>query len=233
MSLRTRSYEREMLDDDDIPFGDLLVNLSELSTIGELLGGHNVTRKGVDFFLRKVPVSRSLTIAEIGCGGGDNLFAIQKYLEKKRKVASLMGIDIKPDCIKYAQSSPFDIEWICSDYRTITWSGNKPDIIFSSLFCHHFTNEELISQLIWLKENSRIGFFINDLHRHPLAYHSITVLTRLFSKSYLVKNDAPLSVKRSFRKNDWADILSRAGVSNYSIKWHWAFRYLICVHNEQ
>ena len=233
MSLRTRSSEKELLDDDNIPFSDLLINLAELNTIGELLGGHNVTRRGVDFFLRKVPASRSLTIAEIGCGGGDNLFAIQKHLDKKRKVASLTGIDIKPDCIKYAQSSALDIEWICSDYRTVTWSADKPDIIFSSLFCHHFTDEELISQISWLKENSRIGFFINDLHRHPLAYHSITVLTRLFSKSYLVRNDAPLSVKRSFRKNDWAAIFSRAGVINYSIKWHWAFRYLICVHNEQ
>ena len=200
MSLKTRSYEKELLDGDNIPFGDLLINLSELNTIGELLGGHSVTRRGVNFFLRKIPAAQSLTIAEIGCGGGDNLFAIQKYLGKKRKVALLTGIDIKPDCIKYAQSATPEIQWICSDYRTVKWPGGKPDIIFSSLFCHHFTNEELISQINWLRENSKVGFFINDLHRHPLAYHSISVLTKLFSKSYLVKNDAPLSVKRSFKK---------------------------------
>jgi SAM-dependent methyltransferase len=233
MSLKTRSYDKELLDGDDIPFGDLLVNLSELNTIGSLLGGHNVTRRGVDFFLRKVPATKSLTIAEIGCGGGDNLFAIQKYLGKKRRLVSLIGIDIKPDCIKYAQASASNIQWICSDYRTVEWPGDKPDIIFSSLFCHHFTDEELVSQINWLKENSKVGFFINDLHRHPLAYHSITLLTRLFSKSYLVKNDAPLSVKRSFKKKDWAGIFSGAGITGYGIKWHWAFRFLICVHHEQ
>ena len=233
MSLKTRSYEKELLDGDDIPFGDLLVNLSELNTIGELLGGHNVTRRGIDFFLRRVPATHTLTIAEIGCGGGDNLFAIHDYLARKKKLASLTGVDIKPDCIRYAQSSGFNIQWICSDYRTVVWPGAKPDIIFSSLFCHHFTDEELIAQVQWLKENSRIGFFINDLHRHPLAYHSIKVLTKLFSKSYLIRNDAPLSVKRSFKKKDWAQILAGAGVSAYGIKWQWAFRFLICVDNEQ
>ena len=233
MSLRTRSHEKELLDGDNIPFGDLLINLSELNTIGELLGGHNVTRRGIDFFLKKVPRTQTLTIAEIGCGGGDNLFAIRKYLGKKRKTARLTGIDIKADCIKYAQVAIPDIEWICSDYRDVQWPGDKPDIIFSSLFCHHFSNEELISQIIWLRDNSKVGFFINDLHRHPLAYHSISVLTKLFSKSYLVKNDAPLSVKRSFKKNDWAEILSGAGITRYGIKWHWAFRFLICVHNER
>ncbi len=232
MSFKTRSLEKELLDGDHIPFSDLLVNLSELNTIGELLGGHNVTRRGIDSFLRKAPPARPLTIAEIGCGGGDNLFAIHEYLAKKRRSSALTGIDIKEDCIKYAQTSGLNIEWLCSDYRDVQWPGDKPDIIFSSLFCHHFTNEELVEQVQWLQENSRLGFFINDLHRHPVAYHSIRILTTLFSKSYLVKNDAPLSVKRSFTKKDWAQILSDAGINGYGIRWHWAFRYLICVHHE-
>ena len=52
---------------------------------------------------------------------------------------------------------------------------------------------------------------------------------RLFSKSYLVKNDAPLSVLRGFKKNEWKNIFEKAGIKNYSIKWKWAFRYLIVV----
>ena len=208
------------------------MNIDELRTINSLLGGHSVTRHGLSFFLDKVQLGQPLAIAEIGCGGGDNLFAIEKYLGKKKRAYSLTGIDIKEERLKYARaSSESDIEWICSDYRTIQWGGKKPDIIFSSLFCHHFTNEELIAQIQWLRENSTIGFFINDLHRHPVAYHSIRAITKLFSSSYLIKNDAPLSVKRSFRKSDWVDILSGAGVSQYALSWRWAFRYLICVQN--
>ena len=80
--------------------------------------------------------------------------------------------------------------------------------------------------LQWLEQNSRQGFFINDLHRHWLAYYLIKYITKFFSRSYLVKNDACLSVARSFTKKEWK-IYFRAGIRNYSINWQWAFRFLV------
>jgi hypothetical protein len=85
----------------------------------------------------------------------------------------------------------------------------------------------LVGMLLWMKNNSSVGFFINDLHRQPLAYYFIKLATKLFSKSSLVKNDAPLSVLRGFKKKEWESIFERAGIQNYSIKWKWAFRYLV------
>ena len=89
----------------------------------------------------------------------------------------------------------------------------------------------MVDQLKWMKENSRLGFFINDLHRHPLAYYSIKFLTQLFSKSKLVKNDAPLSVARGFKKEDWDWLINQTGLKSISVKWKWAFRYLIVCRN--
>ena len=53
---------------------------------------------------------------------------------------------------------------------------------------------------------------VNDLHRHQLAYLSIVVLTRLFSRSVMVRNDGPLSVRRAFRMDELAGIARRAGI---------------------
>ena len=78
-----------------------------------------------------------------------------------------------------------------------------------------------------MKQNSTIGFFINDLQRNWFAYHSIKIITQIFSSSYLVKNDAPLSVARGFYKNEWIRLLTEAGIKNYAVDWKWAFRYLI------
>jgi len=83
--------------------------------------------------------------------------------------------------------------------------------------------------LQWMNKNSRIGFFINDLQRNPVAYNSIKYITKFFSKSYLVKNDAPLSVLRGFRRDEWKNIFEKTGITDYSIEWKWAFRYLITV----
>lgn len=174
-----------------------------------------------------------LTIAEIGCGGGDNLFAISKFLRRRKQPANFIGVDMKAECIQYAQQNDTNnILWLCNDYKEIEWPGPKPDIIFSSLFCHHFTDEQLVEQLQWLKENSRLGFFINDLHRNTIAYYSIKTLTWLFSRSYLVRNDAPLSVRRGFKRREWRRLLRKAGIAKGRIQWHWAFRHLIYARND-
>jgi len=85
--------------------------------------------------------------------------------------------------------------------------------------------------LKWMQANSRQGFFINDLHRHPLAYYSIKFLTSIFSRSKLVKNDAPLSVARGFKRKDWVWLMNESGLKAGLIQWKWAFRYLIIASN--
>lgn len=231
--LKQRSYQKELLDKEDIPFGDIKQNMKELNTVNRLLGGHNISIQGMEQLLGK-NTKEKISICEIGCGGGDNLQAISLACHKKNMDAQFIGIDIKKECIDFAKEQYPSIlaTWLVSDYAKVNLTTNKPSVIFSSLFCHHFTEQQLVTMLQWMKQNSSKGFFINDLQRHPLAYFLIKWLTRFFSKSYLVKNDAPLSVARGFKKKEWEKIFSAAGISNYSIQWKWAFRYLIVCKNE-
>lgn len=226
MNLTQRSYKKELLDEDNIPFTAIKRNMHELNMINTLLGGHAITLKG---FKQLLGNKKTITVCEIGCGGGDNLGAIAAWCKKKRITLHCIGIDIKEDCITVAKANKQlknISHWITSDYSQVDFS-EKPDIIFSSLFCHHFTEDELIFQLKWMHTNSTIGFFINDLHRHVLAYYSIKILTAVFSSSYLVKNDAPLSVARGFKTREWQHLLQHTPVTKYNIRWQWAFRYLI------
>ena len=221
-----RSYKKELLDGNDIPFADIRQNMKELDFINTHLGGHAITIKG---FKQLTQNKKEIKVCEIGCGGGDNLLAIYNWCHKNNIIVQLTGIDYNKDCISVARSQlPVqDTQFITADYKAVNFDNEKPDIIFSSLFCHHFTNEEIIYMLGWMHENAGIGFFINDLHRHFLAYYSIKILTGLFSKSYLVKNDAPLSVQRGLIKKEWEGLLKQSVPDNYSIEWKWAFRWLI------
>lgn len=233
-SFQQRSYKKELLDRNDVPFEDIKRNMQELNFINRHLGGHDITLDGIVALIQQAPVfNKQLSIVEIGCGGGDNLRAIKMWAAHIKLPVQLLGVDVNEECIAYAKAQPRNtgIEFIHSDYKLIRFPA-KPDVIFSSLFCHHFTDEELVAQLQWMNESSSLGFFINDLHRHPLAYYSIKILTGLFSKSYLVKNDAPLSVQRGFKKEDWKRLFRLAQIENYTCKWRWAFRWLVTyVHN--
>lgn len=230
INLRRRSYQKELMDADYIPFPAMAQTLKELNVVNTQLGGHAITLNGVRQLMEN---KKTLVVCEIGCGGGDNLFAVYKYCLKKEIPVSFIGIDMNAECIVFAkqQYPQLPCEWICSDYALANLSGKEPDIIFSSLFCHHFTDEQLVQMLQWLKNNSSVGFFINDLHRHWLAYYLIKYLTKVFSKSYLVKNDACLSVARSFRKNEWKKLFHQAGVTLHCIQWKWAFRWLVISKN--
>jgi SAM-dependent methyltransferase len=225
-----RSYEAELLDRDDIPFEDIKRNMRELDFINKHLGGHKITIAGLKLLIDDKPElqSKTVSILEIGCGGGDNLRVIKKFCEHKNIKVQLTGVDINPYCIKFARSRRENdgIDFIASDYKLVKLNS-KFDIVFSSLFCHHFNDEELKNIFSWMKENSSVGFFVNDLHRHRFAYYSIKWLTKIFSKSYLVKNDAPLSVMRGFKRNELTNLFKQLSLNSTVLKWKWAFRWLI------
>ena len=230
MDYKNRSLKKEILDQNDIPFEDIALNMQELNFINSFLGGHSITLEGFKYLLQD---RKEISVCEIGCGGGDNMEVIYKFCKRNKIISSFTGIDINNECIAFAKSKSKieNVNFMVADYKNVDFGKSKPDIIFSSLFCHHFNDDELITMLRWMYRNSNIGFFINDLHRHPLAYCFIKIATQLFSKSYLVKNDAPLSVLRGFKKQEWENLLRKSGLSDYTIKWQWAFRFLITVRN--
>ena len=229
INLKKRSYQAELLDAAEIPFTAIQQNMQELNTINTYLGGHTISIAGIKNILKTFHTKQPIVICEIGCGGGDNLRAIEKWSIRHKIEVRFIGIDLKATCIEFAQQQYPSVKanWIVSDYKAVQFKNDQPDIIFSSLFCHHFEDAELVTMLQWMRLNTRRGFFINDLHRHYLAYGSIKLITRIISKSYLVKNDAPLSVARGFKKKEWQHLIKVAGISGCTVQWKWAFRHLI------
>ncbi|WP_235298979.1 methyltransferase domain-containing protein [Portibacter marinus] len=213
----TRSYEKELLDQENIPFADIAVTLDELHFINTYLGGYNATRYGLNKLIKG---QKKLKIADIGCGGGHHLIQIDQWCTANQISCDLVGIDMKKECTDYAAEQTADlpnVRYITSDYRLV---DEEFDLINSCLFTHHLNEKELDEYIIWARNHSRVGVIINDLHRHPLAYHAIRILTQLFSRSYLVKNDASLSVLRSFKAKEW-----KKRVPGCEVHWNWAFRY--------
>ncbi len=232
MSLYThRSTEEEIMDDLSYEGEVLDQTLRELETINKLLGGNHVTIDGIK---KLIDLSRDKTwkIIDVGCGGGEMLKLIANWARKNHVSVELIGVDANPYVIKYAEQN-------CSDYSEITFRSVNIfsdefkkmdcDILTATLFLHHFDDEGLSHLFRQFNEQATTGIVVNDLHRHWLAHRSINLLTSLFSKSSMVKNDAGISVLRSFRSADWTRILSHAGISNFDLKWMWAFRWQLII----
>jgi 2-polyprenyl-3-methyl-5-hydroxy-6-metoxy-1,4-benzoquinol methylase len=223
-----RSTEQELLDQEEIPADDLFQNLKELDFINHWLGGYSISFSALKKVLKK---GQFYVLADIGCGGGDTLKRMADWNVHAGFELSLHGIDLKPVCIDYARGNLGDrpVNLICDDYRNLFDHLTQVDIVHACLFCHHLNRQQLI-ELIRFAMDRQSTLVINDLERNPLAYYSIKWLTHVFSKSYLVKNDAPLSVLRGFKRKDWQQIIREAGVEHYSIRNRWAFRHEVIIY---
>ncbi len=230
--LSRRSAEPEIMD--DLTYAGPLMDrtLLELEIINKWLGGNSVTLDALQKLLRGA--KGEITIADLGCGRGDMLRLIDLWASKNKMKVSLFGIDANTYIINAAKenlrSLPHirfhDIDILSAEFKTLRF-----DVVIGTLFYHHFSDADLIQFFRQLKDQAGIGFIINDIHRHPLAYHSIRILTRFFSKSSMVRFDAPLSVRRAFSKAELFQILNAAGVRNFDIRWKWAFRWQVVVYN--
>lgn len=209
--------------------------LKELEFINKWLGGNAVTRDGLGMLIDRWPRDKTLHIADLGCGGGDMLRVIHGITTRLGITTKLTGIDANPEIINYARQNLKDIpeaEFLPLDIFSEAFRDLKFDIVIATLFFHHFRSDTLTQFLAGLRTKVNCGIVINDIHRHFLAYHSIRYLTAAFSKSDMVKHDAPVSVARAFSKDELIEILNKAGVQNYSIRWKWAFRWQVVIRTQ-
>jgi 2-polyprenyl-3-methyl-5-hydroxy-6-metoxy-1,4-benzoquinol methylase len=226
-----RSNTKEIMDNLDFEGPVLDQTLKELKTINQLLGGNAVTTKA----LQKVISNTSqptFTIADIGCGRGDMIEVMALWAQKKGLNCHFIGIDANPHTIEIGKKTLSELKNVSFKTANVfdeEFLTEPVDISTCTLFTHHFTDEELVRIFKSIKSKTTLAFIINDLHRHPMAYYSIRLLTKYFSKSFMVKNDGPLSVLRSFKKYEIVQLLKKAGFEHVQIQWNWAFRWqIIC-----
>lgn len=226
-----RSEEKELMDDLDCSGEELEQTLRELKTINRWLGGNHVTTDGLAKIMNRRPQA-SYRIADIGCGGGDMIGIMNRWAKSRNLTADFLGIDANRNIIELAKvrlSEVTNVRWRVQNVFDPTFSQEKVDLVTCTLFTHHFTDHELVNLIRAFRSKASLGIVINDLHRHWFAFHSIRILTGIFSKSPMVRNDASLSVLRSFKKADWERILRAAGIESFEIRWFWAFRWQILI----
>ena len=222
---------------DDLQCAGEVVNqtLRELETVNRLLGGNYVTLSAVQELLKKTPHPGEITVADLGCGGGDMLKLLASWGRKNNINMRLIGIDANPNIIAFAINNCHgysEISFETANVFSEDFRKRRFDIVLATLFIHHFTDDELVNHFRFVPRQMRMGVVINDIHRHWLAYYSILLLTRFFSKSTMVKFDAPLSVMRAFRRRDWETLFAKAEIRNYTIRWKWAFRWQVIIQSQ-
>jgi SAM-dependent methyltransferase len=217
------------MDGEDVSQQDFAACMTDLAQVNTVTLARGPTLSFVGSALAAVPADRVPTVLDVGFGAGDMLRAIRKRLNRAGRKARLIGIDLNPRSAPAAQALTDPgaaIEWRTGD--AFAWPlDDAPDLIISSLVTHHMADEEIVGFLRWMEATARLGWFVNDLHRHAVPYHAFRALSAAARWHRFVRHDGPLSVARSFRRNEWEALLARAGIHGATVRWHFPFRYCV------
>lgn len=223
-----RADASEMMDDPEVPFEIFQGCLADLAKVNRLTLAYRPTLA----FLNRIhehglwPHDRPAVILDVGSGYGDMLRQVAGWARARNLDVRLVGVDLNPWAARAAQAAPDSagIRWLTEN---LFEHQGGADIILSSLFTHHLNNDEVARFLKWQEDNAGIGWFINDLLRHPFSYYGFALLARLMMWHPFVRHDGPVSIRRAFRPEDWRRLLDEAGVRDARIEPWFPFR--LCV----
>lgn len=167
----------------------------------------------------------SFSLVDVGFGHGDMLRAIAVWAQRRGVVARLTGVDLNPRSAPVAAAATdpaLGIRYVTGAAEAL---AERPDFIISSLVAHHMADDELVGFIEWMEATAVRGWFINDLHRHWLAWAGFRALAGVLGWHDIVKHDGALSVRRAFVRADWDWLLAAAGVAGVDVHWHLPFRW--------
>jgi ubiquinone/menaquinone biosynthesis C-methylase UbiE len=192
----SRAQITELMDDPSRPLSEFEQAYRELASINRRLG--NI--RAIERFLPSKEGLRVLDVAAGGCDIGDVLV--------ETRSCRVVSLDLNAMGLKRTHRT-----WpVVGDGKCLPFADGTFDAVLCTLSFHHLTNSECEEVLREMWRTSRGCILVNDLHRHPVAYASIWILARLFSKSVMVKHDGPASVRRAFRPEELQEIARRAGI---------------------
>jgi 2-polyprenyl-3-methyl-5-hydroxy-6-metoxy-1,4-benzoquinol methylase len=228
-SFRTRSPQLEWMDTETISAEDFARCLADLAMVNSV----TLARPPTIAFMRRVSRGMSagawLSVLDVGFGEGDMLRRVHRWGTRRGLRMNLSGVDLNPWSTAAAQAATpaaMGIQYMTGDLFDLP--PGETDVVISSLFTHHLTDAQIVQFLIWMEARARRGWFVNDLHRHPVAYHGFRLLSGAAGWHRFVRHDGPISVARSFRRRDWDALLRQAGLAGKAtVRWHVPFRLCI------
>lgn len=225
-----RNALAELMDSDATDFETFRACLIDLAKVNRLALAYRPTLGFLDRLrrLEVLPRDRAISIVDVGSGSGDMLRKIDHWATRYGHKVDLVGVDLNPWSARTAEeltARDRPIRFVTANI--FDWSGEPIDIVVSSLFTHHLKDSAVVQFLAWMEANARLGWFVNDLHRHPVSYHAFRLLARALRFHAFVRHDGPVSIARAFDAADWRGFLEKAGVQGAEISGH--FPYRLCV----
>lgn len=111
--------------------------------------------------------------------------------------------------------------------RIVHDEGWPFDIVYCTLFLHHFDDSSAVKVLDAMKRLARHAVLIDDLCRTSLGWWLAYLGCHLLSRSHVVHFDGPQSVRAALTPLEAQALAAEAGMCDTAIRRHWPERYMM------
>jgi len=173
---------------------------------------------------------RPLRVLDVACGGGDVAIGCALRAQAEGLPLEFSGCDLSDTALGLAERRSRERGVSVHFFRQNVIDDQLPenyDIILSSLFLHHLKDTAALQLLRNMREASGRMVLINDLVRHPVGLFLAHFAGNVFTRSHVVRFDAPASVHGAFTIPEIRQLADEAGMPNAEIHWRWPWRYLL------
>jgi hypothetical protein len=187
-------------------------NLRDLVRINRFFGGHSILHRIMADFVR--PQDR-FSMLDVGAASGDMGAALQRHYPR----AAITSLDRK--CVHLEKAAH---PKLAGDAFLLPFAARSFDFVFSSLFLHHFSDEQVTELFGNFRTVARRAVLAIDLERGPLAYYFIPATSWLFGWHDISLYDGPVSVRAAFKKDELLSLALRSGLVQARVNVHrlWA-----------
>jgi SAM-dependent methyltransferase len=225
-----RSLTPEWMDRADNSQQDLEGALKDIRKVNRFLRGSKILIDALRPCLEKQRDGETLTILDVGTGGGDLPIDIVHEARAMGKRVRITAVEKDATTAAYAKAEtrPYaEIEVEHADATQLPYPPESFDVVIASLFLHHFGDEQAARLLRNFRALARRAVLINDLRRHLIPWAVIGVAAHVTGRHAMFRHDAPLSVLRGFTTSELRHAAKEAGVPRATLVRRFPYRLLM------
>lgn len=172
----------------------------------------------------------SLRILDVACGSGRTATDLWLRGRQSGWNVEVTGCDVSEVALEHARTEAAkrgaNVDFIVHD---VVANGIPEgyDVVCCSLFLHHLADDEALAFLSSLRGRARRLVIVGDLVRSRWGYVLAWCGCHLLSRSRVVHNDGPLSVKAAFSPAELCELVEQAGLSGARTTRTWPERFLL------
>lgn len=171
-------------------------------------------------FARSTPRHGALRLLDLGTGGGDLAIGLARRLRAGGIQAEIHAADRNPRSLARATARAMeaDVRLQVHAYDAERDSlPARPDVVVSSLFLHHLTDDGLEALFRAIHDSSAQLAVMNDLRRSRTGLIVASCVVRLTTRNPVVRADAPQSVRAALRPAELRDLAARTGLGPVTV----------------